>query len=258
MTEMSGHDSVHADGHPLDDVLTEHHLPDPHDAHLRGWADEHPGGWADEHGSAESGWAEAQDHGFGGLHGDAQVVGDPVAAEAVWHQQEHQDTCAVASQEFVLEELTGVPHSEQELATVAAEHGWYTPGGGTPGADVGNLLAYYGVPVHQELHATIGQLHDALASGEKCIVGVNAAQLAARDLPPGAPLTAYPGVPGQEADHAVEVIGIDGHDPDHLVVILNDPGVPDGAGERVPMDVFLDSWASSDNFLVTAGPGVSP
>jgi len=193
---------------------------------------------------------------YGGDH----VIGDPAAADRVWHQQALSDTCAVVSQGFALEELTGQHHSEAELAQVAHDHGWYVHGGGhggTPLSCVGNLLGYYGVPTHRDYHANPAELHDALAHGDKCIVAVSAEDIWTHQHGLDTPLSEFPGVPGQHADHAVEVTGIDENDPAHPVVILNDPGTPDGAGERVPMDTFLEAWQASGNFLVTAGPGIT-
>jgi hypothetical protein len=61
-----------------------------------------------------------------------------------------------------------------------------------------------------------------------------------------------PFAPGVDANHAVEVIGIDSSDPDNIMVILNDPGSPDGCGSMIPLEEFEDAWADSDNFMVTA------
>ena len=59
------------------------------------------------------------------------------------------------------------------------------------------------------------------------------------------------GMPEQGANHAVQVIGIDNSDPDNPVVILNDPGHPNGQGVRVAADDFMDAWEDSDNFMVS-------
>ena len=48
------------------------------------------------------------------------------------------------------------------------------------------------------------------------------------------------------ADHAVEVIGFDYSDPNNPMVILNDSGTPDGCGELVPLDVFVNAWEAGD------------
>src|SRR5262245_49836607 len=129
------------------------------------------------------------------------IVGDPAQAEQVWHEQLYPDTCAVVTQEFVLEELTGHPHSEDDLAVIAWEHGWYTPGGGTPMDDVGNLLEYYGVPVEQEHGASLNDIQQALEDGQKVIVGVDSGTIWNQDE--SGLLDDFTGVPDQGADHAV-------------------------------------------------------
>jgi hypothetical protein len=62
-------------------------------------------------------------------------------------------------------------------------------------------------------------------------------------------------------DHAVVVAGID---PDRGVVLLSDPGNPNGNLEEVPISVFTDAWADSRYEMIacdepaaalTDGPG---
>ncbi len=164
-----------------------------------------------------------------------------------WHPQHHSDTCAIAAQEGVLEDVGGVRPPEDEMIVVAEREGWYTPGGGTPMLDVGRLLAYYGLEVSQHVHADLGSLHDALDRGDGVIVGLRAETLAGE--PDDLDLAACSGIPGQTADHAVRVVGFEGHD-----VVLDDPARGVGA---VPVEVFLESWRESGNFMVTAAGGRS-
>jgi len=183
-------------------------------------------------------------------------AGDPAADMEHWHQQEEPDTCAIASQEFVLDSLTGQDFSEEQLREEAEANGWYTPGGGTPQADTGNLLEAHGLDVEREQGATIDELSSALADGEKVIVGVNAEKIWAPTAGSGT-VDEYPGIPGQGADHAVEVIGIEHDNPDGPIVVLNDPGHPDGRGMIVPLDEFEAAWQDSGDFAVIAAPGDS-
>ena len=62
--------------------------------------------------------------------------------------QIYPDTCAIKSQQLVLEKF-GVHLTEEQLRIEAMEHGWYTPGSGTPMVDCGKLLQLHGVPMHQ-------------------------------------------------------------------------------------------------------------
>ena len=45
--------------------------------------------------------------------------------------------------------------------------------------------------------------------------------------------------------------GFDVSDPDNPMVIVNDPGHPDGQGHAYPLDRFMDAWENS-NFIMTA------
>lgn len=176
-----------------------------------------------------------------------QVVGEPGEDMEHWHVQERDDSCAVASQGFVLEELLDQDFTEEELREVAAENGWYVDGGengGTPTDCLGNLLEYYGLNVERSEGATIQDIEDCLNKGGKVIVGVDADEIWYDEedsvyAPDG-------------ANHALEVIGVDYSDPENPMVILNDSGSPDGCGEMVPLDEFVDAWEDSGCLLVEA------
>lgn len=173
------------------------------------------------------------------------VVGDPVSAMDDWHWQETDCSCAVASQEFVLEELTGLEFEESVLRDLAEEHGWFDPNGGTTMADVGNLLEYMGLRVERSTGNSIEDLEECLANGGEVIVGVDSSEI-------------WTGLdddfffPGMDADHAVQVIGIDHTDPSQPMVILNDPGCTNGCGAMLPMETFLKAWEDSGCFMVEA------
>jgi hypothetical protein len=118
--------------------------------------------------------------------------------------------------------------------------------------DVGNLLEHYGVPVEQHHGATIADIENALAEGDGVIVGVDGGELSNPEFDFDQPLVDYQGIPGQGADHAVQVVGLDYTDPDNPMVIINDPGSSDGQGKAIPLEAFLAAWEDSGNFLVTA------
>lgn len=173
------------------------------------------------------------------------IVGDPEGNMDNWHWQETGTSCAVASQEFVLEQLTGQEFNEADLRNLAEENGWYDIEGGTPVNDVGNILEYMGINVEQSTGKTMDDIHNCLENGGQVIVGVDSSELwnGTNDELFG---------PGMDADHAVQVIGIDYSDPEQPMVILNDPGTSNGAGAMVPMDAFVDAWEDSGCFMVEA------
>ena len=172
------------------------------------------------------------------------VVGDPASSMDSWHVQESDDTCAVVSQEFVLEDLTGEEFEEEDLVAIAEENGWYNEGGGTPMEDVGNILEYMGLDVEKSSGNDISDIEECLESGGEVIVGLDSDELWYGDD------DVYDA--GEGANHAVEVIGIDYSDPDNPMVILNDSGTDDGCGALVPLDQFMDAWEDSDCYMVEA------
>ena len=199
--------------------------------------------------------APAPAEGHFGPDQSTHVLGSPAVDMQYWHHQAFENTCAVVAQESVLESLTGQHFSETSLRDEALAHGWYTASGGTPVNDVGALLAAHGIPVQQESDATLQDIENQLAAGHKVIVGVNGEDIWNDVHPDGGalPVGAYPGIPGQTADHAVEVIGVDTSDLARPMVILNDSGTPDGRGLEVPADVFQEAWSASGDFMVHTG-----
>ena len=129
----------------------------------------------------------------------------------------------------------------------AEQHGWYAPGGGTQTADVGKLLELHGVAVTRYQHASQFHLAQELAQGHKVIVGVESGQLWHHD--PLANLFGdFFGIHGN-ADHAIVVSGIDTTDPQHVRVLVSDPGNGDALASY-PMEQFLDAWHGSNFFMV--------
>lgn len=182
------------------------------------------------------------------------VLGDPGEAMGVWQQHQGEGACAIGAQGMVLEYLTGQRISEEELiAEAAAKDGF--DGTGTAPDDLGNLLERHGVPVQQVEDASLEQLEGVLAGGGAAIVGLDADEIWTPGHGPGDDTAVgdTSGIPGQDANHAVWVTGIDNSDPAHPMVVLNDSGHPEGQGLQVPLDEFMGAWQDSGNLLVAAG-----
>ena len=175
-----------------------------------------------------------------------ELVGDPEESVEYWEFQGATNRCAVCSQMFVIEELTGSDLNLDEVAAFAVENGWFSEEYGTSLADCNKLLDAFGVENHMETNASIDEIEAALDNGQKVIVAVDADEYWM-----GESDELY--MPADGANHAVEVIGIDRTDPENPKVILNDSGIPNGKGIMVPMDVFLDAWEDSDNLAIFAG-----
>ena len=171
------------------------------------------------------------------------VIGDPAEASEHWHIQQTSSTCAVASQEFVLEELTGKEFSEKELTAIAETNGWYDDG--TPFECVGNLIEYMG---HHTERSTGNNIHDiekCLANGGQVIVGVDSDELWNGES------NDFFG-PGMDANHAIQVTGVNYTDPHHPTVIINDSGVKNGCAAEIPLNDFMEAWEDSGYYMVEA------
>ena len=175
------------------------------------------------------------------------IFGDPEDAEN-WRPQTENNSCAIACQEFVAEQLLDQEFSEQKMIEYAQERGWYEPTEGTPQSNVGNLLEACGLEVERMTNCTVTDLMQALADGEKVICGVNNMILAEPRMAD---------MPGLTGNHAVEFIGVDFSEPHNPKVILNDPGVKNGQAIRHDLDVFEKAWNTCNNYAVIAGKGVA-
>ncbi len=173
------------------------------------------------------------------------IVGNPAEEMGNWHWQETDSSCAVASQEFILERLTGREFEESELRELAEEQGWYDLYGGTTMSDVGNILEHMGLTVERSHGNSMENMERCLKNGGEVIACVDGLELwlgEDNDL----------FGPGMDANHAVQVIGIDHSNAGHSMVILNDPGAANGGGAMIPMDVFMGAWEDSGCFMVEA------
>ena len=193
--------------------------------------------------------------------GEGTLYGNPAAAAAFWRYQGYDDDCVEMAVSDVVGELTGKQPSEQAIvklaqstpSTVHAGPIYTTPkkrkpgSGGTSFDDEPALLAHYGIhavstdkasATKKGAPAGMTALEQDLAKGRRVIVGVNS-ELIWREpvedkTPDGQP----------EADHAVVVTGVD---TAAGVVHLNDSGSEQGRDEQAPIDVFAQSWATSDD-----------
>lgn len=163
-------------------------------------------------------------------------------------QQEFPDTCAIKSQQIILESHD-INVSEQDLVEESIDKGWYVPGqGGTMPEDVGNLLEEHGMTVNHFDNATIDDIASELAKGHQVIVGVDSGEL----WQPGhfESLEDFFKLGG--ADHALIVSGIQVNPlTSEREVILTDPGTGEVA-HTYTIDQFEDAWDDSDNFMISS------
>lgn len=163
-------------------------------------------------------------------------------------QQEFPDTCAIKSQQIILESHD-INVSEQDLVEESIDKGWYVPGqGGTMPEDVGNLLEEHGMTVNHFDNATIDDIASELAKGHQVIVGVDSGEL----WQPGhfESLEDFFKLGG--ADHALIVSGIQVNPlTSEREDCLTDPGTGE-VTHTYTMDQFEDAWDDSDNFMISA------
>lgn len=163
-------------------------------------------------------------------------------------QQEFPDTCAIKSQQIILESHD-INVSEQDLVEESIDKGWYVPGqGGTMPEDVGNLLEEHGMTVNHFDNATIDDIASELAKGHQVLVGVDSGEL----WQPGhfESLEDFFKLGG--ADHALIVSGIQVNPlTSEREVLLTDPGTGE-VTHTYTMDQFEDAWDDSDNFMISA------
>ena len=100
-------------------------------------------------------------------------------------QQQYPDTCAIKSQQLVLEDF-GIDVSETQLVQTANANGWYN-GGGTNPQDVGNLLHLAGIPVtklvegeREKLLKLEDELHKRVIGQDEAVTAVANAVIRAR------------------------------------------------------------------------------
>lgn len=167
------------------------------------------------------------------------ISGDPTESMNHWEYQGQTNRCAIYSQKFVVEELTGDDIDIEDFTNIAKENGWFTEEGGTTFLNMNNMLDYYGIDNEMSFHKSVDDIENCLNEGGKVIVSIDC-----HEIWYGEDNNIFS--PESSSNHAVEVIGIDRTDPENPMVVLNDSGSPKGKGEMVPLDVFQEAWEDGD------------
>ena len=162
-----------------------------------------------------------------------------------WHVQEGDSSCAVCSQQFIINEFLDLNVTEEQLCTIAEANGWFDPEQGTALEHVDNLLELFGVDSHMNYEGTLSDLKQTLDQGGRAIVAVDSMVLWTEGTG---------NYPVYGADHAIEVVGIDDSNPADVKVIINDSGIGDDCGKAVPLQEFMEAWLPSGGFMVSAFP----
>lgn len=175
-------------------------------------------------------------------------IGDPVSHTHDWELQIEDDNCAVAAEVSLINHF-GFDISQAEANMISAENGWYHPGGGGTAPDnIGNMMDMFGIDNHTCYNASVQDLAAELAAGHGVIVGINNDDLYNNNSLENIlyDVIGHDNPYDMPANHAVVVTGIDMSDPSNPMVVLNDPGIPNGAGAPFPLDAFMDAWENSN------------
>lgn len=165
-------------------------------------------------------------------------------------QQLFSDTCAIKSQQLILQDF-GIDVSEVDLVQTSAANGWYNTGGGTAPQDVGNLLELANIPITRQEGANVFNLVNELAQGHKVIVGLDSNEMWYDNTISEKFRNWCDDFFGEQGgNHALIVAGIDTSDPDNIQVIVKDPGSGDD-GKPYPLDQFMDAWTDARCYMVS-------
>lgn len=170
------------------------------------------------------------------------MVGDPISDAMHYQAQTHSDTCAVVAQQGILKQF-GIDLTETDLRDYAYSQGWYQPGGGTPLADVGNILEAAGVDTHHVADASIHDIESELNAGRKVIVGLDANEVWTPQ--PGSNPLNWWRAELPDAGHAVWITGVD---REAGFIYMNDSGHYAGQARAVAIDDFKNAWEDYGNF----------
>lgn len=191
------------------------------------------------------------------------IIGEPEIQLDYSESQLAPDNCAVCAETSIINQFfPELDLNQAEAAYISAENGWYQPGWGTSGDDMGNMLDLFGIESHEITNASVAQLAAELQQGHGVIVSVNSSELWDTGLLADlknflCELFGLDNSTWNPADHAICVTGMDLSDPANPMVIINDSGLPNdaGVGASYPLDKFLDAWENSDcTYIATNDP----
>lgn len=178
-----------------------------------------------------------------------QIGETPEGTFSAYVKQGYSDTCAIMSQKIILDAY-GIHYTEDELREQAKELGLYTDGQGTSINDMGKLLIHNNCPCTNYIGGNIADIVKAFSEGKMVMMAVDSGELWRtgflgrlwEKLEDKIPFIGGP-------DHALLVTGIDASDPEHVMVIVTDPGSGE-LNKPYPIEQFIDA-AKDSNFFMT-------
>lgn len=182
---------------------------------------------------------------FPGLEQFNGIHGTPVEDMRLWEQQSEPMDCAVATTDMMFRSL-GIEVGEVPLEHLFQDAGIYDPAQGTDIHLIADLLnhvtaqAGLNVQAVEIPHFTEQNLEALLDAGVRPLIGLNASEIYD---PLDRLLNTLGIIPN--AGHAVQLTGII-HNEQGTFAVINDPGVPNGSGTVLPMELFMDAASKMD------------
>lgn len=176
--------------------------------------------------------------GENGLYHPARIIGiykdslknwdcrETVEALNEWQMQEQRHSCSQQCTKMVINELLGKKLSEAQIRDIAVKNGWYEDEGGALPDNIAKQAELFGLGRESHYQITTDALME-LENSRKVIVALDSDVLAYPDCRDYA-------IP----NHTVELLDFDMSDPKRPMVILNDPGDPEGRGVAYPLTIF--------------------
>ncbi len=188
------------------------------------------------------------------------VIGNPTQDASQWTYQGANGYCGPNSISMLIEAATGHRVTEQQIADYAIQHGEMTR---LPSADDPSSIPsiHYGMLPQQAANAVnalaqqygitaeiktgnMGDLENYLKQGREVMIELDDQRI-----------WHQPGVADSgSANHYVVVTGFD---PSTNTVFINDPGVPDGKAESIPLSEFESAWSTSNDVMIVTDPSSS-
>ncbi|MGO4205173.1 C39 family peptidase [Rhodococcus sp. TAF43] len=170
---------------------------------------------------------------------DDSVHGNPAAWTLNWFYQQINGYCGPSAVGQIVAQYTGATITDpQELVDRAVELGLMgDPGEGMTLPNIEKLLEDQGVPCSLT-SSSLDDLRAKLDDGYGVIAMVDSGEIW------------HPDQETDDADLPDHVLVVAGIDDERGVVILSDPGVPNGDQLEVPIEQFDDAWADSEHQMV--------
>jgi len=183
-----------------------------------------------------------------------EIHGTPIEDLALWEEQDDPNSCAVATTNMMFRTV-GLDIDEQVTAAIFESRSIYDPSAGTDPGMIDDVINEMAIRCDLDFHAvqidgfTPESLQDMLDDGIRPLVCVDSSELSGDDARLLNEMGLIP-----DTGHAVQLTGII-HNEEGDFVVINDPGYPDGAGQVIPMETFLQASEDFGNTAVAVLPG---